>query len=314
MMRKIVAVALVVAAAALLRAQSATSATAPPAIHPGDILTYDLSLESQMHPQSAPGSSTSNGSSESTVQGSATLRGMNASAFGVARARCDLSLQLTAPAGTQSLARTLTIEFDPSGAARSLGGDASLLVYIDPIEEAAAAYGGQTLHVGDQFQQSFDAFGLPQHVEAAARVVGKSRYRGYPAFSIQVTAGGSYRHVVQGSDVTETYTLAGTVYYDSADRLLIGQSTRVNDEMRVAGAGAQGRFVTISTQNVLLHSFKRAAAARPIPPPQPAQSPTPEPSPSASPTPFQPDQYYTPTPPAPTPSPVVVPYPPSRGR
>lgn len=308
MMRKIAAVASVVAAAALLCAQSAMPATSPPAIHPGDILSYDLSLESQMHPQSAPGSSASAGSSESTVQGSATLRGMTANAFGVARARCDLSLQLTAPAGTQSLARSFTIELDPSGTARALGGDASLLVYVDPVEEAAAAYGAQTLHVGDQFLQSFDAFGLPQRVEATARVIGESRYRGYPAFSIQVSAGGSYRHVVQGSDVTETYTLAGTVYYDSADRLLIGQSTRVNDEMRVAGAGAQGRYVTISAQNVLLHSFTRGAAARPTPAPQASQSPTPEPSPSATPT-LSPGGYYTPTS-----SPVIVPYPPSRGR
>jgi hypothetical protein len=291
------AVAVMTAVAFLSSAILAAGARPSLIVQQGDTLSYDLTLELQTHPR---GGETAVGSSDSTVAGSAVITGLRVEDSGAARARLDLLLHFSGASAPQLRSDRLQLEIEPGGAMQAQSGDASLLSYVDAISEAAADFGDQNLHVREVLHPSL-LIEVGSFVEANvnASVAAATRYRGYPVYAIAFTGGGMLHEGSGSAAVTESYTYAGTMYYDRRDRVLVGETYRASGDVRSDAGG--GQYLVVTTDNLLLHSLQRSAAAIPTPTPASvAASPSPEESPS--PTPFLPGGYYTPPPPSPSPS------------
>ncbi|HXW76455.1 MAG TPA: hypothetical protein VEJ20_03505, partial [Candidatus Eremiobacteraceae bacterium] len=198
----------------------------------GDVLDYDLALEWQVHPQ-APVPHASSGTEEESITGTASLTGENSGINGVTSAEVLLELTATGTAPTQHKNAELQLSILPSGKVDVPSTEAALFEYVEPIEEAAMAYGSRSLHAGDRFNQSIDiSLSQPGTIDATATVIGPARYHGYPVFEIRWVGKGDMR----GQDWTQAVTAAGTAYYDQADRLLVGFAYRADGTLLYEGS------------------------------------------------------------------------------
>jgi hypothetical protein len=293
---------------------ASTPTSARGRMHPGDKLTYDLTIEFQLHTLPAPHATQPAVTLDTTAQGTETLTALRADADGTVHASFNLALQAQNNGASQALQRVMLLKIAPDGStAMEGGGDQSTAQYLAMLSGAAKQFRGHVLHVGDVFHQTMDVPGsIPIRVESTARVTAEKMYRGYPTFAIASTGSGNVDTNYAGARMTGTVDVAGTTYFDQVDQLLVGAATRANVDLQVAGTQG-GHATVVVTSNMILTSFKHGPPPTPVPAPTatPAPaSPTPAPSPSPATAPT-PSGYYTPPPPSPSPSPPSNPYPPS---
>ena len=308
--RALAATLVMLAAVLALGAQTAESAVG--ALRPGDVLTYGLSIEFQVHVSPAPHTTQPPITVDSSARGSETITALSTDPDGSVNTSVSVALSSSGSGVPGTIQRVLMVKIKPDGSmVPQSGADAATEAYIKAISEAAQAYRGRKLYVGETFAQTLTMPGaFPLTVTTNSKVVDEKTYRGYPTYSIQSTGTGKINTTISGVRATGTFQVAGTTYVDQRDQLLIGQAMRSNVDALVAGA--QGNRVTaVATIDLLLDSYmhhvaKRAAPRHTSAPAPPTASPAPALTPAASPTPAS--EYYTPTPPAPTPSPVVTGY------
>lgn len=298
-------------------AASAPSAIAPASatarLHPGDAVTYDLSIDSNAH--FAPAAS---GSQPVTMtnnsQGTEKITTLRIDGDGTAHMRVDLAINSSGALGQRTIRQTMLVRIgsDGSVATEDTTGDGAA-EFLKSFSDAAKLMRGRTLYVGESFAQSATLPDpVPVTVNMHEAVVSEKTYLGYPAFAIQSTGNGTFDTSIAGIAEKGTFDVAGTSYIDQRDQLFIGAAARSNVDASVSGAQA-GHLTALWTTTITLASFVhgkvRPAALRTHAPVAPTPAP-PLPSPTPIPTPTS--GYYTPTPPAPTPSPVYTSYPEQR--
>ena len=279
-------------------------------LKPGDVLTYGLSIEFQVHVSPAPHTTQPPISIASTARGTETITALSEDADGSINTSVAIALNASGSGGSRSLQHVLLVKIRPDGSMEpQAGADPMTETYLKAIGDAAQMYRGRKLYVGETLDQTVTIPGaFPMKVTTKARVVSQSDYRGYPTFALQSTGTGKIDNEISGVRATGTFQVAGTTYVDQRDQLLVGSAVR--SDVNALVAGAKGNSVTaVAIIDLLLDSYTHhAVKARPkAAPPTAAPSPTPA-SPAATPTATPASEYYTPTPPAPTPSPVVTGY------
>lgn len=289
------------------------SGNATGTLKPGDVLTYDLSIEFQVHVSPAPHTTQPPITVESAAKGTETITALSEDADGSINTSVAIALNASGSGGSRSLQHVLLVKVKPDGSMEpQAGADPMTETYLKAIGDAAQMYRGRKLYVGETVDQTVTIPGaFPIKVTTKAKVVNQSDYRGYPTFAIQSTGTGKIDDEISGVRATGTFQVAGTTYVDQRDQLLVGSAVR--SDVNALVAGAQGNRVTaVATVDLLLDSYKHHAVKTPpkAAPPTAAPSPTPvaSASPAAPPSATPASEYYTPTPPAPTPSPVVTGY------
>ena len=287
---------------------ASTSATAR--LHPGDAVTYDLIIDSNV--RFAPAVSGSQPvTMTSDSQGTEKITTLRVDADGTAHMRVDLAIDSSGALGQRSMRQTMLVRIgsDGSVAAENPTGDGAAQ-FLKSFSDAAKLMRGRTLYVGERFAQSATLPGpVPVIVNMHEQVVSEKTYLGYPAFAIQSTGNGTFDTSIAGIAEKGTFDVAGTSYVDQRDQLFIGAAARSNVDASVSGAQA-GHLTALWTTTITLASFVHGKVRPASLPTHAPVTPTPAPpSPSPTPVPTPTSGYYTPTPPAPTPSPVYTSYP-----
>ena len=309
------AIAAIASAAAAIVVSCIALAAQQPQMHPGDVLTYDFSIDLQAHGVPPPHSTQAPMSINTNQQGTETIAATRADRDGSVHARVTVAVRSSGGGQVKDVIRTFLIKMAPDGSVQAEGStDPAVAQYFAALSQASKLYRNRTLHVGDSFSQTIPIPGpFPVTVTTNSKVVGEQMYHGYPTFSIQSTGSGKFDQAIAGVPAAGTVKIAGTVYVDQRDRLFIGEAIR--SDIAATLGGAQGaRLAAVANVNMVMNSFTHAAPPKSVATAAPTAgaSPTPSasPSPSPTPTPVPYNEYYTPTPPAPTPSPVYSAYPP----
>ncbi len=313
--RTLLVVAVVLAAAFI--AQTIASGS-PVVLRPGDMLTYDIGIEVQVHVSPAPHTTQAPVAFETSATGTETITALGTAPDGTVSASVSVSLASNDVSGRRTLARTVLMKIKPDGSIQpGPGTDAQSAAYIEALSQAAQLYQGKKLYVGETLRQTVSIPGpMPMKMTTQAKVTGENMYRGYPTFAIQSTGSATINTILYGMKATGTADEAGTTYVDQQDHLLIGAAVRSDVNALVGGDGGNHTSV-VYTMTLALRSYHHQSVRTPAPaasavPPTAAPSPVPSASPSPPPTPAS--EYYTPTPPVPTPSPVYSAYPPIHRR
>jgi hypothetical protein len=304
-------VAFAAVAAALIAVNGGHALAAARTIAPGDVLTYNLTLDVQLHALGAK----SNPSMDSVRSGAGTetLAVDRVLSDGTAFAAFTLAYRGTRDGKPVSVKGSWRAEVTPDGEVHAIGARASV---GDDLEQALSYINGlakglptRTLATGSMWTAKEPLGTSSGTMIITSKVVGVQTYQGYRAYVIQQNGSGAFTQSVNGSPGVGSIAIGGTLYYDGADQILIGAAGRGETEMALAHADISHISAT-TTVNVRLQSWRHATAATHIAPsPTAAEAsvaPSVEPNavqtgaPAATPTPA-----YTPVPStSSTPSPI----------
>jgi hypothetical protein len=288
-------------AAVLIALDGGHALAAARSIAPGDILTYDLTLDVQLHALGAK----ANPSMDSVRSGAGTekLAIDRVLSDGTAFAAFTLVYRGTRDGKPVQVNQSWRAELGPDGEIHAVGARASV---GDDLEQALSYINGlakglptRTLASGTSWKAKEPLGTSSGSMVITSKVVGVQSYQGYRAYVIQQNGAGAFTQSVNGSPGVGSIAIGGTLYYDGADQILIGAAGRGETEMALTHADISHISAT-TTVNVRLRSWQHATAAAPIVP-SPAGSATA--APSAEPNPVSSGA------PAATPTPVYTPVP-----
>jgi hypothetical protein len=305
----IIAVATV--AVALVALHGGRALAAARAIAPGDVLTYDVTLDVQMHALGAK----SIPSMDSVRSGAATetLTIDRVLSDGTAYAALTIVYRGTRDGKPVRVDRSWRAELATDGEIHPVGPSAST---GEDLDQALAYINGLTKGLPTRTLSSGTTWTAKEPLGTSSgsmvitnKVVGLRTYQGFRAFVIQQSGAGAFTQSVNGSPGVGSIAMGGTLYYDGNDQVLLGAADRSETEMALAHADVSHISAT-TTVNIRMRSWHHAAAATQVTP-SPAgtgasTAPSAEPNaaqsgaPAATPTPV-----YTPAPStSSTPSPI----------
>jgi hypothetical protein len=260
-------IALGVIAAALVALDGGHALAAARSIAPGDVLTYDLTLDVQLHALGAK----SNASMDSVRSGAATesLAISRVLSDGTAYAALTLVYRGTRDGKPAHVNQSWRAELAPDGEIHAVGARASV---GDDLEQALAYINGltkglptRTLASGTTWTAKEPLGTSSGSMVITSKVEGVQTYHGYRAYVIQQNGAGAFTQSVNGSPGVGSIAIGGTLYYDGADHILIGAAGRSETEMALTHADIAHISAT-TTVNVRLRSWRHAPAAAPIAP------------------------------------------------
>ncbi len=276
---------------------SARAATSP--FVAGDQLVYAITSELQQH-HVRGGSKSQDNMAESSAQGTATFTVYSIGADGTAYATVAFDFK--------GLNQGQPVEFQSVTAGKILP-DGQLRTKAQVGLGISDALGAANTTAGEVGQNGLLAVGKTWTnasktpfvvLTVTRRIVGRTSYQGFTAYALQSAGAGTLLKTADGRPTSGTITVSGTTYYDSQDRLLIGEALRTLTVVQQSGSGSAHDDYSADF-NVVLNAWTHAS-------PAPAQSQEPE-STQASPQASDAGSAPTPTPLmyAPTPYPTVTP-------
>lgn len=304
-------VAFAAVAAVLIAADGGHALAAARTIAPGDVLTYDLTLDVQLHALGAKSKPAMD--SVRSGAGTETLAVNRVLSDGTALAAFTLAYRGTRDGKQVSVKQSWRAEVAPDGEIHAVGARASV---GDDLEQALSYINGLTKGLPTRTLASGTTWTAKEPLGTSSgtmvitsKVVGVQSYQGRRAYVIQQNGAGAFTQSVNGSPGVGSIAIGGTLYYDSADQILIGAAGRGETEMALTNADIAHISAT-TTVNVRLRSWRHATVTVPVAPsPTAAEAsaaPSAEPNvvqsgaPAATPTPA-----YTPAPSSSsTPSPI----------
>jgi hypothetical protein len=308
----ITALAVVVTLAAGFSFDGSRALAAAQSVAPGDLLVYDVTLDVQLYALGVD--STPSMTRVTSGAGTETISIDRVVSDGTAYAGMKLSYRGTVDGRPVTIVRSWRAEVAPDGEIHPIGAPASL---GDDLDQALAYINGLTKGLPARSLASGSAWTMKEPLGSSSgsmiiksKVTGVQQYGGHRAFVIEQNGSGAFTQSVNGTQGVGSVAMGGTVYYDDADRLLIGGAARGQTEMALANADISHISAT-TTVNIRLRSWHHAQAvpARPAAPasagsatslPSAAPAASPGSDASATPTPA-----YTPAPQSTTtPSPI----------
>jgi hypothetical protein len=304
-------VAFAAVVAALIALDGGHAAAATRSIAPGDVLTYDLTLDVQLHALGVK----SNPAMDSVRSGAGTetLAINRVLSDGTAFAAFTLAYRGTRDGKPIQVMKSWRAELAPDGELHAVGSRASV---GDDLEQALSYINGlakglptRSLASGTSWTAKEPLGTSSGSMVITSKVVGMRAYQGYRAYVIQQNGAGAFTQSVNGSPGVGSIAIGGTLYYDGADQILLGAAGRGETEMALTNADISHISAT-TTVNVRLRSWRHATLGAPIAPSPAAVEASAAPSaqpnaaqsgaPAATPTPA-----YTPAPAtSSTPSPI----------
>lgn len=305
----ITALAVVVTLAAGFSSDGNRALAAAQSVAPGDLLVYDVTLDVQLHALGA--ASTPSMIRVTSGAGTETMSIDRVVSDGTAYAGMKLSYRGTVDGRPVTIVRSWRAELAPDGEIHSIGTPPSL---GDDLDQALAYINGLTKGLPARSLASGTAWTVTEPLGSSSgsmiiksRVTGVQLYEGHRAYVIEQNGSGAFTQSVDGTPSVGSIAMGGTVYYDGADRLLIGGAARGQTEMALAHADISHISATTMV-NIRLRSWHHAPAASAAPTAAGSASIAPSATPASSPG---SDASATPTPaytPAPqsttTPSPI----------
>jgi hypothetical protein len=297
--------------AALVALDGGHALAAARSIATGDVLTYDVTLDVQLHALGAKAHPAMN--SVRSGAGTEKLAVDRVLSDGTALGAFTLVYRGTRDGKQVQVNRSWRAELAPDGEINAVGARASV---GDDLEQALSYINGlarglptRSLASGATWTAKEPLGTSSGSMVVKSKVIGVQAYQGYRAFVIQQNGAGAFTQSVNGSPGVGSIAIGGTLYYDRADQLLIGAAGRGETEMALTNADISHISAT-TTVNVRLRSWRHATATAPIAPSPAAASTSAAPSaqpnaaqsgaPAATPTPV-----YTPVPStSSTPSPI----------
>ena len=280
-------------------------------VAPGDLLVYDVTLDVQLY---ALGKASAHSNTRVTSgAGTETISIDRIVSDGTALARMTISYRGTTDGRPVSIVRSWRAELAPDGEIHFVGAPPSL---GDDLDQALTYINGLTKGLQARSLASGAAWTVKEPLGSSSgsmiiksKVTGVQQYQGYRAFVIEQNGSGAFTQSVDGTPSVGSIAMGGTVYYDGADRILIGGAARGQTEMALAHADISHISATTMV-NIRLRSWHHAPVVRPAAPAPTASAasiaPSAEPGtspgsePAATPTPA-----YTPAPQSTTtPSPI----------
>jgi hypothetical protein len=233
-------------------------------IAPGDVLTYDVTLDVQLHALGASANAAMD--SVRSGAGTETLAVDRVLSDGTAFAAFTLMYRGTRDGKPVQVDQSWRAELEPDGEIHSVGPRASV---GDDLEQALSYINGlakglptRTLASGTTWKANEPLGSSTGSMVITSKVVGAQSYQGYRAYLIQQNGAGAFTQSVNGSPGVGSIAMGGTLYYDGADRVLIGAAARSQTELALAHADIAHISAT-TTVNVRLRSWLHAPAAVP---------------------------------------------------
>ena len=228
---------------------------------PGDLLVYDVTLEVQMHALGADASPSM--TRVTSGAGTETMSIDRVVSDGTAYATVRFTYRGMADGRPVTVVRSWRAEVAPDGEVRSVGAPPSL---GDDLDQALGYVNGLTKGLPARSLASGAAWTVNEPLGAASgsmivksTVTGIQQYGGHRAFVIEQNGSGAFTQSVNGSPSVGSVALGGTVYYDGADRLLIGVAARGQTEMALTNSNISHISAT-TTVNIRLRSWRHASA------------------------------------------------------
>ena len=293
------AVALIALVAAVTTCTCSIDQANASQLRAGDTLVYAITLELQQH--TVQTASKNQVTSEASGQGDETLHIYRVGSDGTALARVNAHFQGTQDGQPINLQGAFFGKVLPNGEVRIQGGlNRSIDEALNFANQITREAVGHALTIGRSWTTVENTPYLSLSI--VRRVVGRQVYQRFPAYVIESTADGTLKRTTEGKPTSGSVSIAGTSYYDEADKLLIGESLRMLTVVQPSAAQAHVNYSAIV--NLVLSSLSHAASAASArataPAPAPTATPTPAPSLPATPGPL-PGGYGA------TPAPTVTP-------
>ncbi len=284
-MRRSVVLAAAAAVAMLAASDLAvsTAATASPFL-PGDQVVYSVTVELQQHHVRGK-AKRDDIVSESSAQGTATFAIYAVGQDGTAFANVALDFKGTNEGQPVELQTTTPGKITAAG---QLLTKAHLGLGVSDAFGAANTTSGEiarheTLAVGKSWTNAAKTSFLTLDVKRT--VVGRTRYQGFAAYTLQSVGNGSLLRTADGQPASGTITVGGTTYYDDRNRMLIGEAFRTLLIVQPAIPSMHDDYS--SAFDVVLDSWTHAS-------PAPLASAAPSPLDTSSPLAPVPDESPTP--------------------
>ncbi len=291
-------VVLVVMLAFATASHSTAAATTSPLVA-GDQLVYAITVELQQH-HVRGGSKSQDTVTESSAQGTAAFTIYSIGADGTAYANVAFDFKGLNEGQPVEFQSVTTGKILPDGQLRT---KAQVGLGVSDALGAANTTAGEMGHSGllAVGKSWTNASKTPFVVLTVTRkIVGRTNYQGFTAYALVSAGTGALLKTADGRPTSGTITVSGTTYYDSQDRLLIGEALRTLTVVQQAGSGSAHDDYSAEF-NVVLNGWTHAS-------PVPAQSQQPAGA-QTSPQPSGTGIAPTPTPLlyAPSPYPTITP-------
>jgi hypothetical protein len=249
-------------AAALVALGGGHALAASRSIAPGDVLTYDVTLDVQLHALGANANASMN--SVRSGAGTETLAVDRVLSDGTAFAALALVYRGTRDGKPVQVHQSWRAELDPDGEIHTVGPRASV---GDDLEQALSYINGlakglptRTLASGLTWKANEPLGSSTGSMVITSKVVGTQSYQGYRTYLIQQNGAGAFTQSVNGSPSVGSIAIGGTLYYDGANQVLIGAAARSQTELALSHADIAHISAT-TTVNVRLRSWRHAPAA-----------------------------------------------------
>jgi len=260
----ITTLAVVVTLAAGFSVDGSRALAAAQSVAPGDLLVYDVTLDVQLHALGVD--STRSMTRVTSGAGTETMSISRVVSDGTAFAGMKFSYRGTIDGRPVTIVRSWRAELAPDGEIHSIGAPPSL---GDDLDQALAYINGLTKGLPARSLASGTAWSVMEPLGSSAgsmiiksKVTGVQQYEGHRAYVIEQNGSGAFTQSVDGTPSVGSIAMGGTVYYDGADRLLIGGAARGQTEMALAHADISHISAT-TTVNIRLRSWHRAHVALP---------------------------------------------------
>jgi len=265
------------ASAAILLIALATSASAGAGSNaspwkPGDAVSYDVTVELQQHTVPKHGSGAKETTTESTSSGIAMFTVSGVASSGAAQAKAYYVFQGSSAGKVAMMNRSLPATIGPNGDIMTVGLQGSAIATAFDlangiIREAKA----RNARPGTSWQSTGALSGIGARMTFARAADAMRPYLGFNALEILTSGDASLQSDTQSGKIS----IAGSVYYDTVDRVFVGESVR-SFTLLVNTAG--GHVESTATINIALRSLARTTPAPATPAPPVVTTPTPIPA------------------------------------
>jgi hypothetical protein len=232
-------------------------------LHPGDTLTYDLTIQVQEHTSGAKGAAKQD-TGQDLSSGAGTIRLDIASIDPDGTANGTLSADLLGFAHGQpvTLRKSVPVKVTGSGEIRPA---ASIEPLIDQMivlaNQSVRDLAAHDVHAGPSWRWQIQLQAYPMTLALDRVLRGQQLYQGLPTLVVQSIGGGQY--ATDADPVQAFMNLAGTDYYDQRDGLFVGEAMRSDTIVSDTASGSAVDSSALVT--IQLRAFTRAAEVQPTP-------------------------------------------------
>jgi hypothetical protein len=279
----------------MLAALAVAALADPQHLHPGDTLTYDLTIQVQEHSSSTKGNAKrDNGQDLSSGAGTVRLDIASVDPDGTANGTLNVDLLGFAHGQPVTLRKAVAVKVTGSGEIRPA---ASIEPLIDQMivlaDQSVRDLAAHDVRAGPSWRWQIQLQAYPMTLSLDRVLRGQQLYQGLPTLVVQSIGGG--QHATDADPVQAFMNLAGTDYYDQRDGLFIGEAMRSDTIVSDTSSGSAVDSSALVT--IQLRAFTRAVEAQPTPSVSAGESsPTVEASPAPVPTGYGPAPLPTVTP------------------